>query len=159
MNFQGMMLFMGLNFIMVVLSALRSITTARGGRHIAALFNTTSYTFYSAVVFFMSDQQLWFVIFTTAICNLIGYYVADGLFRKLQKDKLWRITATYLNDAPEKVIEKFRELGIKFTKIEIENGTVFDIYSYSTKQSNFIKEVFEDVGIKHFHVIEVQKKL
>ena len=146
-----MLLFAILQFINVILGSLRSLSTAKSNRNIAMIFNVLSYTFYAAIVKLTNGQEMWYVLTITIITNLIGYYLADYLFCKAQKDKIWKITLEPLN---EKVLEKVKyELiyhCVPYTEIMVNNGLILlEVYSYSQKNSLVIKRVL----LKHFETM------
>lgn len=156
----SMIIFFIMQFVNVVLSTLRQICTIKANKHIGAIMNVISYTFYSAVVKLLTEQELWFVCIVTAITNAIGFYLADWLFKKMQKDKLWRISATLKKGTgqAEKVIKDLNEYNIKFNLTEIDKAFIFDIFSKTQGESSLIKSVLEKYSIK-YHVIEIDKRL
>lgn len=57
---ENMIIFAILQFLNVILGSLRSIATAKAGRHVAALLNVIAFTFYAVVVKFTGAQEIWF---------------------------------------------------------------------------------------------------
>lgn len=138
-----MIIFAVLQFINVILGSLRSLATAKGGKHLAAMLNVISFTFYAAVVKMTGQQQMWFVLTITALTNLFGYYLADYIFNRIQKDRIWKITVEpLLNSIVKNVSQALIEKDITFTTLETDDSCpVLEIYSYSQRDSSKIKKI------------------
>lgn len=154
-------IFCTMQFINVVLGTLRSICTIKANPHIGMLMNVISYTFYAAVVKLLTEQKLWIVVVVTAITNCFGFYLAQFLFKKFQKDKLWRITATLPKENRTDNVEigyQLNKYDIQYNINDIGNSFVLDIFSKTQGESALIKEILNKPNVK-YHVIEIDKTL
>ena len=77
MDWVNVGLFFGLQLVNVVLSTMRSILTVKASKHVAAIMNAISYTFYSAVVKLITSQDMYVVCAVTFVTNIIGVYIAQ----------------------------------------------------------------------------------
>ena len=156
----SLILFCGLQFINVVLGTLRSICTVKAGLHIGMLVNVASYTFYAAVVKLLTEQDLYIVIAVTAVTNCIGFYLAQFLFKKMQKDKLWRITATVSHEKELSICKMLEKYNISYNVQATEGNktSIFDIFSKTQGESTLIKEILVENSAK-YHVLEIEKSL
>jgi hypothetical protein len=72
----GIAIFFGLQLINVILSTIRSIVTVKASKHTAAFINAISYTFYNGIVKLLTGQEMWVILSTTFITNIIGIRIA-----------------------------------------------------------------------------------
>lgn len=162
MNWVNVGLFFGLQLVNVILSTMRSILTVKASKHISAIMNAISYTFYSAVVKLITSQDMYVVCIVTFITNIIGVYVANWILEKAKRDKLWRISATVKGQDKVSGINKRLEkhnISYNITSCEdCEDKFIFDIFSYSQGESVLIKEVLTNYKVKYC-VMEISKKL
>lgn len=162
MDWVNIGLFFGLQLVNVVLSTMRSILTVKASKHVAAIMNAISYTFYSAVVKLITSQDMYVVCAVTFVTNIIGVYIANWVLEKAKRDKLWRISATVKGQkkvgAMGKSLEEYN-IGYNVTPCEdCEDKFIFDIFSYSQGESVLIKEVLTNYNVKYC-VMEISKKL
>jgi len=155
-----MVVFVILQFINVVLGSLRSLTVAKGSKHVAMLFNVISFTFYAVVVKSIQSQEVWFVVLITALTNLVGYYVADFIFNKMQKDKLWRVSATVIKGKVDSanITDALKKYNIGYNLVDANRAYLIDIFSHTSGESTLIKEILDKYDIQ-YHVIEISQKL
>lgn len=155
-----MIVFCLLQLINVILGTLRSICTIKSGIHIGMMINTISYTFYAIVTKLLTEQSLINIIIVTVITNCIGYYAAQLIFKKMQKPKLWRITATIEKQKETFVYKQLERYNIPYNAQILSNSNmcVIDIFSENQRESILIKDVLYSCGAK-YHVIEIEKTL
>jgi hypothetical protein len=122
--------------------------------------NVTAYTFYVAVVKLLTEQPMWYVCLVTAITNCIGFYLADLLFNKMQKDKLWRISMTTDIDTANEIANQLSLYNIGYNEIHDEScgKTILDVFSYTQGESSLIKDIIKDKKVK-YHIMVIDKKL
>jgi hypothetical protein len=121
--------------------------------------NVLAYTFYAAVTKLLTGQEMWFILVVTAATNCIGFYLADWIFKKMQKDKLWRISCTVPRPAHAAAIKvKLDGYGITYNETKCAKAVVLDIFSLSQGESSLIKEVINKYNVK-YHIIEIDKRL
>lgn len=149
-------IFFGLQLINVILSTIRSIVTVKAGKHASALINAISYTFYNGIVKLLTAQNMYVILATTFITNIIGVYVANFIFDKVRKDKLWVFNATFKakneNIHIDTIVKMFADANIKFVYNEIISGKLYtiQIFSYTQKESNMITEILKNFEVKYY---------
>jgi len=149
-----MILFFLLQFLLVVLGSLRSIAIAKGGKHIAALFNCLSFTLNGVIVFLLVDQNFIFMIFTIAITNVVGFYLAEWIFNLVSKkagDKIWQIT--FLSDDYILPMLEITDLHFIYTKLS-KDLIKYEVLTNNQEQSQTLKELMEESGIDKYVGIE-----
>lgn len=156
----NMILFFVMQFINVVLNTLKSFCTIKSSKHLGMFMNVTAYTFYVAVVKMLTEQPMWYVCLVTAITNCIGFYLADLLFNKMQKDKLWRISMTTDTDTANEIGNQLSLYNIGYNEIHDEScgKTILDVFSYTQGESSLIKDIIKDKKVK-YHIMVIDKKL
>ena len=147
-----------LQLINVVLGTLRSLSTIKSNMHVGMLLNTISYTFYAVITKMITQQPFIIIIIITAITNSIGYYIAYLFFNKMQKDKIWHITAISAPEEKSYISDELNKYNIKYYYYKTKNKVIFTIYSYSQKDSLLIKNILQNKQIKNF-AIEIKQSL
>lgn len=157
----SMVMFGIFQLINVVLGTLRSICTIKANKHVGMILNVISFTFYAAVVKMTGTQEMWYVLTTTAITNCFGFYFANWIFHKSQKDKLWRISITVLNTqkGKEYICNRLSSYNIEYSVVTTTNGCIIDVFSYTQAESSLIKEIVNKLPRIKYSVIEIDKKL
>lgn len=144
-------IFFGLQLINVILSTIRSIMTVKAGKHTAAIINAVSYTFYNGIVKLLTGQEMWVVLTTTFITNIIGVYVANFILDKFRKDKLWKIEATIPSGHTVEVDHSLSVGNIPHSYIKLsEKHTVFYCYCATQSDSAFVKKLLDIYNAKYF---------
>lgn len=152
----GIAIFFGLQLINVILSTIRSIVTVKANKHTSALINAISYTFYNGIVKLLTGQEMWVILATTFITNIIGVYTANFILDKLRKDKLWVFSATFKakneNVNIDTVVNMLTNASIKFVYNEVISEKLYtmQIFSYTQKESDMIKEILKNFDIKYY---------
>ena len=97
MNYEFLMVFVGLSIVNVVFSTIRSIVTINGGKFVASLISGGYFAFYNIMmVYTVADFPMWQKCIITFVCNVVGVYLVKWGEEKARKDKLWKIEATVL---------------------------------------------------------------
>lgn len=152
----GIAIFFGLQLINVILSTIRSIVTVKASKHTAALINAISYTFYNGIVKLLTGQEMWVILSTTFITNIIGVYTANFILDKLRKDKLWVFNATFKSKNENlnitTVANMFTEAKIKYVYNEVVPNKLYtmQIFSYTQKESCMITEILKNFDVKYY---------
>lgn len=152
----GIAIFFGLQLINVILSTIRSIVTVKANKHTSALINAISYTFYNGIVKLLTGQEMWVILATTFITNIIGVYIANFILDKVKKDKLWVFSATFKakneNVNINTVVNMLTNASIKFVYNEVISEKLYtmQIFSYTQKESDMIKEILKNFDIKYY---------
>ena len=158
----AIIIFFLLNLVNVVLGTLRSFCTIRCNQHIGMAVTTISYTFYAGIVKMISGQPMWIVLLATFITNVIGFYIADFIFKKLSKDKLWKITISVKSDfAKNEIMHKLHEYGIPVYEIKCYDNAdwyLLEVYARTQGESAITKEIISPFKVKTA-VTQIEKAL
>lgn len=156
-------IFFIITLVNVILSTVKSILTVKASRKVAAFINAIAYGFYAVVVKQMATVSTSTVVIVTVLCNLIGVYFSMWLLEKFKKDVLWKITVIPKIDAADALKAKLIEngLGFNFYPINTKYGSQigFDIFSATQEESKIIKDIFQEVGMIKYYILEIDKQL
>lgn len=149
----SVILFIGLQFINVVISTLRSILTIRATKAVAAVVSAISFTFYNGIVKLISGYEMWIVLVVTFITNLIGVWLAEWIFEKGRKDKLWIFNTTYKGEKMTAlaICDALHclNIGSVMNETAVENLYTIQIYSYNQKESDLIMGIIKNYDMKY----------
>ena len=141
------------NVVNVILQTVKSILTIKGNKTVAALANAIAYGLYTyLLVLIASDINLWVKIFGCAGANLIGVYVVKWFEEKREKEKVWRIEATF-NKIPAAVLpQELKNANLSYSEMEVNQGNniVFYIYCKTKKETSAAKKIVEEHNGKYF---------
>ena len=147
-------IFFGLQLVNVILSTIRSIVTVKANKHISALINAVSYTFYNGIVKLLTAQDMSVILATTFITNIIGVYLANFILDKLRKDKLWVFNATFKSENIniDTVVKMLVSANIKYVYNEVVPNKLYtmQIFSYTQKESDMITEILKNFEVKYY---------
>ena len=158
----SVIIFFLLNLINVVLGTLRSFCTIRCNQHIGMAVTTVSYTFYAGIVKLISGYPMWLVLLATFITNIIGFYLADFIFRKSSKDKLWKVTVSVKDkeDCVE-IVNRLKKHGIPFHTLQCydeSEWSLIETYCETQAHSGMVKEIIKPYKVKTC-VTQIEKEL
>ena len=146
----SLIIFIGLQFINVMFSTIKSILTVKGGNLSAAIVNMVSYTFGAIVVKLITEQSFEAVIIVTALTNFIGVYVAKMLMNRVRPVTLWTMMATVKDVNKDEVEHNIKHRNIQYVLIPAENGrSLFNIFCYSKGETAMAQEVMKSKQIKY----------
>lgn len=149
----SIIIFIVLQFINVVVSTLRSILTVKASKATAAVISAVSYTFYNGIVKLITGQELWLVLIVTFVTNIIGVWLAEWIFEKTRKDKLWIINTTYKGDKMTAlaICDALHCLNIGSVMNETISNNLYtiQIYSYNQKESDLIMGIIHNYDMKY----------
>lgn len=142
------------NIINVILQTVKSILTIKGNKWVAAVANAVSYGLYTyLLVLIASDINLWVKILGCAGANLIGVFVVKWFEEKREKEKLWKIEATFKIDE-NKLLDLVRETqkaNISSNHIDLGNGYfAVNFYSKTKADSKTAKHIISKYNGKYF---------
>lgn len=141
------------NVVNVILQTVKSILTIKGNKTVAALANAIAYGLYTyLLVLIASDINLWVKIFGCAGANLIGVYVVKWFEEKREREKVWRIEATF-NKIPAAVLpQELKNANLSYSEMEVNQGNniVFYIYCKTKKETVTAKKIVEEHAGKYF---------
>lgn len=149
------LVFFGLSIFNVIFQTLKSILTVKAKKQIASLINALAFGFYVIVIKQLVDFDMITTVVITVLANLIGVYVSITLLERFRKERLWKITATLSNPMEIETIKiRLNYHNIGYTEIPLNDKSLFQIYSYTTQESDSIKNILADTKAK-YHYSEV----
>ena len=148
----AVILFIICTAVNVILSTIKSITTIKGGKFMAALMNALTYGFYSWVIILTTIDNLSTVdkMLITAACNFIGVYLVKFIEEKTRKEQLWKIEATIPFEEMHSLTNESKEQKLVFNYTPIGKYTIFNFYSYSRRESEEVAKLLQRHNAKYF---------
>ena len=150
--------FVILNFVNVLVNTSRSLLTIKGGKWIASIMNAVCYGYYTIIIVITAtyEMPLFIKCIAVAVVNFVGVFTIKYCEEKMQKDKMWIYNATAKVNTNKliNVIELLKEINIKLvytTVVENELYTM-QIFSNTPKESEMIKAILENYGIKYYAI-------
>ena len=151
MNYEFLLVFIGLSIVNVVFSTIRSIVTINGSKTIASLISGGYFAFYNIMVIYpVADFPMWQKCLITFVCNVIGVWLVKWGEEKARKDKLWKVEATIPVEVAEKVKHDLRANCLPHNYIDIEKYYLFNVYCENQEQSKVAKVVLDYYNAKYF---------
>ena len=150
--------FVILNFVNVLVNTSRSLLTIKGGKWIASIMNAVCYGYYTIIIVITAtyEMPLFIKCIAVALVNFVGVFTIKYCEEKMQKDKMWIYNATAKVNTNKliNVIELLKEINVKLvytTVVENELYTM-QIFSNTPKESEMIKAILENYGIKYYAI-------
>lgn len=144
-------IFAGLQTANVILQTLRQLAIAKiSCPHKNAALNAVAFGFYVVIVQQIANVPLVISVPLTVITNVVGIYITFAIFRKWQKDELWKIEIY----SPCQIALQGITQALHQAEIQLRQDTpqVITVYSYSQADSVKIKMAIQaqaDSRIKH----------
>ena len=162
MNLELLILFIILTVLNVIVGAIKSIVTIKGGKLAAATLNAVAYAINTLAVFYTADEELDLLskIIIVAVTNFVGVYIVKFVEEKKTKDRLWKIECTVAEHLAEAIEVLLTENKISHKSFEgVDDGinkcTIFSIYAKTREQSKRVKELLKNYEVKYF-IVESQ---
>ena len=153
MDYEFLIVFVVLSIINVVFSTIRSIITINGGKWMASLLSGGYFAFYNIMMIYtVADFPMWQKCVITFVCNVVGVYLVKWGEEKSQKDRLWKIEATFAHI--DSIIEELKlwananDIGYKYK--DIVKYYEIDFYSHTKRESELIREFIKSHKGKYF---------
>jgi hypothetical protein len=152
MDYQFLLVFVGLSIVNVVFSTIRSIVTINGSKAVASLISGGYFAFYNVMMIYtVADFPMWQKCVITFVCNVVGVWFVKWGEEKARKDKLWKVEATI-------PAEHTQDLHCTLTAEEIPNNyivgvgkySVFNCYCATQKDSAKVKTILDKYNAKYF---------
>ena len=152
MNYEFLLVFVGLSIVNVVFSTIRSIVTINGSKAVASLISGGYFAFYNVMMIYtVADFPMWQKCLITFVCNVVGVWLVKWGEEKARKDKLWKIEATVYEPYTESLYNDLKKAGIPCNYIpNIGKYSVFNIYCETQKESKRAKELLDFNKAKYF---------
>ena len=153
MTTNAIIIFIVFNVLNVVIQTIKSITTIKCGKNMAAIINAIAYGLYTYIVVLTASDgvSLWFKIVVVALANLVGVWVVKLVEEKGRKDKLWKVEATVLRGWTKELHSALVKAEISHNYLEnVGKYTLFNVYCETQRDSAKAKEVLDRFGAKYF---------
>lgn len=151
MNYEFLMVFVGLSIVNVVFSTIRSIVTINGNKIVASLISGGYFAFYNVMMIYtVADFPMWQKCVITFVCNVVGVFLVKWGEEKARKDKLWKVEATVKPDEAEAIKQSCKVLNVPFSYIDIDKYVIFNFYCATQAQSALVKGVLNNHDAKYF---------
>lgn len=138
--------------ICVVTSTIKSVMLLKSSKMTATIMSTIHYGINAVVTFLIAKQSnLWIVLVTSVVTNLIGTFIGLTIAEKTRKEQLWRISATVKIADYDNLINELKENNIKFITFQTdwERIKLIDVFSKGREESDMIHKIFSHYKIKY----------
>ena len=152
MDYQFLLVFVGLSIVNVVFSTIRSIVTINGNKAVASLISGGYFAFYNVMMIYtVADFPMWQKCVITFVCNVVGVFLVKWGEEKARKDKLWKVEATINEPYKESLIEALKKANLPFNYIEgVGKYVLFNIYCPTQEESKAVKGLLDFHKAKYF---------
>ena len=150
MNYEFLLVFVGLSIINVVFSTIRSIVTINGSKAMASLISGGYFAFYNVMMIYtVADFPMWQKCLITFVCNVVGVWLVKWGEEKARKDKLWKVEATI--PAKYQSAVHFDLKDIPHNYIEgVGNYALFNFYCATQAESAKVRDIINQYEAKYF---------
>jgi uncharacterized protein YebE (UPF0316 family) len=148
-----LLIFIVLNIVNVIIQTTKSIATIKCGKTVSAVVNAIAYGLYTIVIVYtMCDLPLYLKAVIVGVCNLVGVYIVKYLEEKKRKTKIWKIEVAIPCIYEQECNEFLKNANISYNMFATnkDNYDIFNIYSYTEKESKAVKTLVERYGAKYF---------
>lgn len=140
--------------ITVVACTIKSVVIVKGSKKIASIVTSIYYTVSALVTYLIAtftSINLWVIIPTTLLTNLIGVYIGLIMVEKLKKDVLWRISATVRKENYDALIQELVDNDFKFVTFETNWNKIrlIDVFTLKREKSRQLGIIFERYDVKY----------
>ena len=151
MDYEFLMVFVGLSIVNVVFSTIRSIVTINGNKIVASLISGGYFAFYNVMMIYtVADFPMWQKCIITFVCNVVGVFLVKWGEEKARKDKLWKVEATVKPTEASAIKQFCKSFNLPFSYIDIDKYVIFNFYCATQKESALIKNVLDNHNAKYF---------
>lgn len=152
MDYQFLLVFVGLSVVNVVFSTIRSIVTINGSKAVASLISGGYFAFYNVMMIYtVADFPMWQKCVITFVCNVVGVFLVKWGEEKARKDKLWEVRGTLTT--PINCVAVCRDLdeaNIPYNYIDVNKYIIFNCYCATQADSVKVKKILNDWEMKYF---------
>ena len=152
MDYEFLMVFIGLSIINVVFSTIRSIVTINGSKIVASLISGGYFAFYNIMMIYtVADFPMWQKCVITFVCNVVGVFLVKWGEEKARRSKLWKVETTVSAEYTENLCSVLNYSHIPYNYIlNIGKYTIFNIYCETQRESVVVKRILEQYNAKYF---------
>ncbi len=150
MNYEFLLVFIGLSIVNVVFSTIRSIVTINGNKTVASLISGGYFAFYNVMMIYtVADFPMWQKCVITFVCNVIGVWIVKWGEEKARKDKLWKVEMAIPNGTNLAVLKNRIEwCGVPCNYIEVGKWVMFNCYCETQTQTRAMTEIAKEFNGK-----------
>ena len=152
MDYNFLLVFIGLSIVNVVFSTVRSIVTINGSKTVASLLSGGYFAFYNIMMIYtVADFPMWQKCVITFVCNVVGVWLVKWGEEKARKDKLWEVRGTLT--APINCVAVCKDLdkaNIPYNYIDVNKYIIFNCYCATQADSAKVKKILSDWEMKYF---------
>lgn len=146
-----LVLFIGLSIVNVIFSTVRSLTTIKSGKTVAALISGGYFAYYNIVLLYtVADFPMWQKCIITFVCNVIGVWIVKYIEEKMRKDKLWKIEVTVAPDKATEIIDKAKANNLSFNYVDINKWVLFNFYCATQADTIEVENLLAGYQVKYF---------
>ena len=151
MDYEFLLVFVGLSIVNVVFSTIRSIVTINGSKAVASLISGGYFAFYNVMMIYtVADFPMWQKCVITFVCNVVGVWFVKWGEEKARKDKLWKVEATIDKAEFETNKELLDLFKVPHNYIDIGKYVILNFYCSTGKQSETVKSLLSEMNAKYF---------
>lgn len=152
MDYEFLLVFVGLSIVNVVFSTIRSIVTINGSKTVASLISGGYFAFYNVMMIYtVADFPMWQKCLITFVCNVVGVWLVKWGEEKARKDKLWEVRGTLTTPINcMAVCKDLDEANIPYNYIDVKKYIIFNCYCATQADSVKIKKILNDWEMKYF---------
>lgn len=151
MDYNFLLVFVGLSIVNVVFSTIRSIVTINGSKAVASLISGGYFAFYNIMMIYtVADFPMWQKCVITFVCNVVGVWFVKWGEEKARKDKLWKVEATIDKAEFETNKELLDLFKVPHNYIDIGKYVILNFYCATSKQSETVKSLLNEMNAKYF---------
>ena len=152
MDYNFLLVFVGLSIVNVVFSTIRSIVTINGSKAVASLISGGYFAFYNVMMIYtVADFPMWQKCVITFVCNVVGVWLVKWGEEKARKDKLWEVRGTLTT--PINCVAVCKDLdkaNISYNYIDVNKYIIFNCYCATQADSIKVKKILNDWEMKYF---------
>lgn len=143
--------FIILSIANVIIQTVKSIATIKCGKTAAATINAIAYGLYTFVIIYTNcELNIWLKAGITAMTNFIGVFCVKFVEEKIQKDKLWKIDASFHKEISNTVHNILTEQDISHGFQYCGNYITFNCYCSTKAESAKVFDIVKEYGGKTF---------
>ena len=151
MDYNFLLVFIGLSIVNVVFSTIRSIVTINGSKTVASLISGGYFAFYNIMMIYtVADFPMWQKCVITFVCNVVGVFFVKWGEEKARKEKLWKVEATIDKAEFETNKELLDLFKVPHNYIDIGKYVILNFYCTTSKQSEIVKSLLNEMNAKYF---------
>ena len=151
MNYDFLIVFVGLSIVNVVFSTIRSIVTINGNKIVASLISGGYFAFYNIMMIYtVADFPMWQKCVITFVCNVVGVFFVKWGEEKTRKDKLWLVKITVPANNFSALYEEITCKDIPCTYYNLQKYYVLDCYCEKQEDTVFVTTLCQKYHGKMF---------